>query len=420
MLNYFHENNVFSGNVLLQKNGETIYKGDFNTLPNNSNLYRIGSITKVFTATIIFQLIEDGQLSLDTKLNQYFPAIKNADNITIGNMLNHTSGIYDYLQWKDYYTKKSDVYNEDDLVALIRNGKPEFKPGKESSYSNSNYILLGFIIEKITGKSFAENVKSRITEKLNLDDTYVETSEKEYAKRNSSYMYDGENWVKEKETNPTFTRAAGSVVSSSEDLAKLMKNLFEGKLISEASLEHMKRTDPKTWIGYGLFKAPFYKKNGYGHTGRIEEFHSFAGYFPEDQLSVVILSNGTNTKLNDIGSGVMSKYFNEKYKIPSFSSYTSETAPSTHIYIGTYKAKLAGIITVGTFKIAQAANNHLFVIDQNNGAEGEKALLERKGENIFYSRKYNSEFNFILNKKGKITGIMMKNGKQSIKCKKVA
>jgi len=419
LMNYLQENNAFSGSVLIQKNGETIYKGEFNKFANSSDKYRIGSITKVFTAIITFQLIEEGKLSLDTKLSQYFPTIKNADNIIIKNMLNHTSGIYDYLQWEDYYTKKSEDYTREDLLKLITQGKPEFKPGQDSSYSNSNYLLLGYIIEAITGKSFADNIKTRITDKIGLANTYVETSEKEYAKRNASYNYNGETWTKETETNPTFTLAAGAIVSSPEDLTKLMQNLFEGNLVSKSSLEQMEKTNTKTWIGYGLFKAPFYKKIGYGHSGRVDEFNSFVGYFPEDNLAFSFLSNGTNIKINEIVNGVVSKYYNTKYTYPNFTTYKSKTAPPTEIYIGNYKAQLAGLITVGKFQITQAGKDHLFVSMSDQGANSEKALLERKGENNFYARKFNSEFNFVLDKKGKVTGIQMTQGKQSIKCKKI-
>lgn len=420
LMNYFQENNAFSGVVMLQKNGEIIYNGNYNKLPNNSDLYRIGSITKVFTSIIIFQLIDEGKLSLDTKLYLYFPTIKNADKITIGNMLNHTSGIYDYLSWESYYSKKEDNYTRENLLKLVSQGKPEFKPGQDSSYSNSNYLLLGYIIEEITGKSFAENLNSRIIGKIGLSNTYLETSEKEYSKRNFSYNFDGENWSKEKETNPSFTLSAGGMVSTANDLSKLMKNLFDGNLVSKNSLEQMEKTNSKTWIGYGLFKAPFYKKMGYGHSGRVDEFHSFTGYFPEDNLSIAILSNGGNIKLNEVVLGIASKYYEKKYNYPDFTTFKSEKATPTENYVGEYKAQLAGIITVGRFQITQAGKDHLFVMELGKGGNSEKALLERKGENAFYGRKFNSNFDFILDKNGKVTGIQMTQGKQSIKCKKVA
>lgn len=420
LMHHFYDNNAFSGEVVIQKNGKTIYEGNYNRFQNNSGLYKIGSITKISTAVVIFQLIEEGKLSLENKLSEYFPTIKNAENITIANMLNHTSGIYDFLQWKEYYAKKEKDFTQDELLDLIKQGKPEFKVGKESSYSNSNYLLLGFIIEKITGKSFAENVKTRIIDKTGLKNTYVETSKNEYTKRNSSYNYNGEIWTKEAETNPKFTQAAGAMISTASDLAILIENLFNGKLISKTSLEKMKKTDIRTALGYGLQRTPFYKKEGYGHSGRVDEFHSFVGYFPEDSLAISVLSNGTNVKLNELVLGIASKYYGKKYQYPDFSIYKSKTAPATDIYTGVYKAQLAGIITLGKIEITTAGKDHLFIRMLDDTANSEKALLERTNENSFFARKYNSKFDFILDEKGKITGITMTQGKQTIKCKKIS
>ncbi|WP_223607995.1 serine hydrolase [Chryseobacterium sp. OSA05B] len=422
VLTNFQRNNAFSGSILLQKNGETIYKGEFNKFTDGSAKYRIGSITKVFTAIITFQLIEEGRLSLDSKLSQYFPAIKNAEVITIGNMLNHTSGIYNYLEWEDYYDQKSKNYTREDMLKLVQQGKPDFKPGKESSYSNSNYLLLGYIIEDITGKSYEENLKMRILDRVGMHDTYCEKDQTQYSKRTQSYKFDGENWSKEPDTHPSFTFATGDIVSTTEDVSKLMHELFKGNLLSQNSLEQMTKTNDQTIIGYGLFKTPFYNKTGYGHTGRIDEFHSGVAYLPEDNFSMAVLANGTNVKLNDIVIGVVSKYYQKKYKYPDFTTYHSETAPPTEIYKGIYKAKLAGLITVGTFQITQAGKNHLFIAmyeDEKKGKEGRKALLKRTGENEFYSFDNGAELKFLLNEKGKVTGIKLTQGKQSVNCKKI-
>lgn len=418
IISYFQENNAFSGSVLLQKNGETIYKGEFNTLADHSDKYRVGSITKVFTAIITFQLIEEGKLSLGTKLSQYYPEVKNADKITVGNLLNHTSGIYNYLEWKDYYISKKKKFSKKEMLDLINQGKSEFQPGKDCAYSNSNYMLLGYIIEDITKKPFKENVDERIINKIGLKNTYFETDEKEYSKRNSSYFFDGEKWTKESETHPSFTYSAGAIVSTTEDISKLMDALLKGKLVSKNSLEKMGETNQKG-IGYGLFKTPFYDKSGYGHTGRIDEFHAGIGYFIEDRLSITVLSNGTNKKLNDVVVAVASKYYGRAYQTPDFTTYKNEKASKTKIYVGVYKAKLAGLINVGTFQISEAANNYLFLSMYEDGKDAEKVLLERKGENKFYSQRNNAEFNFVLDKNGKVTGAKLTQNKQSINCTKV-
>ncbi|MGC4129973.1 MAG: serine hydrolase domain-containing protein [Bergeyella sp.] len=418
LMDYFQKNNAFSGSILLQKDGETLYKGNFNKFGNASENYRIGSVTKIFTAIIIFQLIEDGKLALDTKLNQFYPSVKYSDRITIGNMLNHTSGIHDYLEWEEYYSKKKNIFSKEDLLNLINSQKPDFKPNNDSSYSNSNYILLGYIIEKITGKSFEDNLKDRIINKTGLKNTYYEKSENEYSKRNISYQYNGENWVKEPETNPSLSLAAGAIVSTTEDLTKLMNSLFNGKLVSEKSLAQMEKMDTKNY-GYGLHKAPFYEKKGFGHTGRIDESRSVVGYFPDDKIALAIVSNGNTVNTNQLAIGILSKYYQKKYTYPDFTEYESKTALSTEKFTGVYKAKLAGIVTIAKFHISQAGKNHLFLSMYNNGKDSEKRLLIRKDENYFYSPESKAEFHFLSDKKGIITGIKLVQGKQSINCKKI-
>ena len=418
LMNSFQQNNAFSGSVLLQKDGETVYRGDFSKFRDNSDKYRVGSITKIFTAVITFQLIEEGKLTLDTKLDKYYPHIKNADKITIGNLLNHTSGIYNYLEWNYYYVSKQKKFTKKEMLDLVIQGKPDFKPGDDCRYSNSNYLLLGYIIEDITGKPYAENLNVRIVDKIGLQNTYCEAEENQYPERNASYSFDGQKWTKETETHPSFTFAAGAVVSTTEDLSKLMDNLLKGKLVSRTSLAQMGQTNQKA-IGYGLFLTPFYDKTGYGHSGNIDEFHSFTGYFPNDRLSVSILSNGGNVALNEIVLGVVSKYYGRAYQNPDFSIYKSKTAPQTKIYSGVYKAKLVGLINVGTFQISEAADNYLFLSMYEDGKDGQKVLLERKGENKFYARKNNAEFDFIIDKKGNVTEMKLTQNKKSISCKKV-
>lgn len=423
LMNYFQENNAFSGSILVQKKGETFYKGDFNKFPNTTDRYRIGSITKIFTSIVIFQLIEEGKLKLDTKLSTFYPSIRYADEITIANLLSHTSGIYDYLEWEDYYSQKSNIYTKENMLQFIEQGKPESKPNQQSSYSNSNYTLLGYIIEDITKKSYSENIRSRITEKVGLQNTYCEVEETKNFKRTQSYKFDGENWHEENETDPSFTLAAGAMVSTTEDLSKMMFELFNGNLVSKNSLQQMKNTSLQTAIGYGLFKTPFYKKDGYGHTGRIDEFRSATVYLTEDNLSISILTNGTSIKLNDIVLGIASKYYNTKYKIPDFSLYQSEKSMKTEAYTGIYNARLAGIISVGKFKITQAGKNHLFIAmyhnEKDNTKKSRKALLKRIGENEFYSFETNANLQFLLNQKGVVTGIKLTQGNNSINCKKL-
>lgn len=418
LMRHLEQNKAFSGSVLLQQKGKTIYKGEFNKLGNPSDKYRIGAMTEVFTAIVIFQLIDEGKLTLETTLDHYYPTIKNADKITIAALLGHMSGIYNYADWEAFYSSKHKKFTKKDMLDLIESGKPEFKPEQDRTYSNANYLLLGYIIEDCTQKTYAENIVLRISSKLGLQNTYCETDEKEYAKRNSSYLFTGEKWIKETDTHPSLTFSSGAVVSTTEDLSKVITALLTGGLISDKSLLQMKRTNQQG-IGYGLLKTPVSDKIGYGHLGALDEFQSYIGYFPKEELTIALLSNAATVKLNDVVLGIASTYFHTAYQKPDFTTYTSQTAPPTKSYTGVYKATLIGFIDVGAFEIREAANNYLFLSIYAEGKEAQKILLERRGENKFYSQKNKATFDFTLDKKGEVTGMKVAQGKQSMSCKKV-
>ena len=149
-------NNKYMGNVAIDKNGKTIYakavgKADIETDKdaNTSSKYRIGSISKTFTATLIFKAIDEQKLSLDQTISKYFPTIKNADKITIGNLLNHRSGIFNFTEIPGENQWEQAFHTEEDFIGYFMNEKSNFEPGSDYAYSNTNYALLGFILQKI-------------------------------------------------------------------------------------------------------------------------------------------------------------------------------------------------------------------------------------------------------------------------------
>jgi len=250
-----------------------------------------------------------------------------------------------------------------------------------------------------------------------LPDTYCETASSDKTARQQSYKFNGETWVKDTDSDPSLPFAAGAIVSTNEDLGKMMYLLFDHKIITDSSLSVMKKIRSKS-IGHGLMKAPFYDKIGWGHTGRIDEFRSFICYFPDDSLVLTITSDAMTVKLNEIIIGVLSTYYGRSYTYPSFPR-SSVTTPTTEIFTGTYKAKLAGLITLGKLEITQAGTNYLYMNEYHDGKETEKSLLERRGAYVFYSKEAGGELTFQTSSDGKVTGISMTQGKVTIKCKKV-
>jgi CubicO group peptidase (beta-lactamase class C family) len=280
--------------------------------------YRIGSVSKMFTAAIVFQLIEEGRLSLSTTLNKYFPKIPNARLIKISHLLHHQSGIpsytddLNYLQW-GYQPKK-----KEEMIRIISAGKPEFEPGTASSYSHSNYLLLGYILEKICHQSYGEILNNRICSKIGLGDTYYGGITD--INRNESHAYKYTTlWEQLPQTDMSIPGGSGGIISTPSDLVRFMEALFAGEIINRNSLEQMKTITNN--FGMGLFYLPFKGKACYGHTGSMDGFSSTVGYFTDANICVAYISNGVVYPMLEVLFGSLNIYFNLPYEFPVFISY---------------------------------------------------------------------------------------------------
>ena len=310
--------------ITLAKNGKVMYSrsigysyiADDKKIPaTQETRYRIGSITKMFTAVMIFQLIEDGQLDLNTTIGSFFPDLPNSDKITVGNLLNHHSGIHNFtsdLYYREWMTMPK---TEEEMMKIISGNDPDFEPGEKGEYSNSNYILLGNILEKITGQTYAENLSGRITSKTGLNNTRVGNKADISSHESLSYRYFDE-WTPYPETDMSIPGGAGCLVSTPTDLTVFIEALFDLKLVSRESLDQMKTiTDG---YGMGMFRVPFYEKRAYGHNGGINGFSSNLSWFPDDSLAMAYCTNGQVYPMNDILIGVLSIWYDRPYTLPSF------------------------------------------------------------------------------------------------------
>lgn len=363
LFNTLSEMNKAMGSVTISKNGNILYSKSIGyclisdsekKLANSSTKYRIGSISKMFTATMIFQLIEEGKIKLTTTLDNYFPAIPNAGEITISNLLNHRSGIHNFTSDPEYLNWMTQPKTHDEMLAIISGNKSDFQPNEKASYSNSNFVILGYIIEKITNQTYSKNLEERITSKIGLSNTYY--GGKTNANNNEcfSYQFAG-SWTQLPETDMSIPGGAGALVSTPTDLCKFIEALFSLKLVSNNSLLQMKTLTDN--IGMGMFQFPFFNKKAYGHNGGIDGFVSTLGYFPDYSLAISYCTNGQVYPMNDILIGVLSIYFNMDYSIPSFESKPAITLNTEDLdkYLGIYSS------TQIPLKITISKNNNVLV-----------------------------------------------------------
>lgn len=286
---------------------------------NADSPYQIGSNTKMMTAAIIYQLQEKGKLSTSDRISKYLPEtaakLANGREITIEMLLTHTSGLLDYFDVDtgkggiaDGMSNKSILVRGFSPVELVemaaRSGKSNFKPGEAGKwkYCNTGFILLGMIIEKVTGKSYEENLRTRIFGPLKLKKTYLQTARPKagaipVAYYGSPFTFTTDEW------NASQGWSAGAVVSTSEDFAVFLKALFNGKLFKKKSTIDMMRSNPEssknalgegTVYGHGLL----INHGVLGHGGQTLGFQSDGGYIPSKDVTIVIWANSATNMVN--------------------------------------------------------------------------------------------------------------------------
>jgi D-alanyl-D-alanine carboxypeptidase len=325
----FAEKNKAMGSLVIAKDGQVVYARAIGYSQVNgtekkpltaAHRFRIGSITKMFTASMILQLAEEGKLKLTDTLDKFFPQVPNAKKITIVQILWHRSGIPNVRREQNAQRNVNTIpMTKDEILALIVKATPDFEPDTKRSYSNSGYQILGLIIEKVTGKPYDEALRTRITAKLGLANTYLATGNIDVSKNEAlTYMNFGDGWKPVPETHPSILFSAGAIVSTPHDLAKFIQALFDGKIVSKENLDQMKTI--RDGEGAGMEPFSFAGKTFYGHTGGADNYGAWLMYQPEEKLAVAYTTNAKVYPVKDILSGVMDIYYNKPFQIPALES----------------------------------------------------------------------------------------------------
>jgi D-alanyl-D-alanine carboxypeptidase len=339
------------GSLTIAKDGNVIYSraigyGEINGTEMKpltaASRFRIGSITKMFTAALILQLVEEGKLKLTDTLDKFLPQVPNARKITIEQILWHRSGIPNVRREQNSQGNVNTIpVTKDEILAQIVKATPDFEPDTKRSYSNSGYQILGLILEKVTGKPYDEVLRTRITSKIGLADTYLATGNIDVSKNEAlTYMNFGDGWKPVAETHPSILFSAGAIVSTPNDLAKFIQALFDGKLMSKENVDQMKAI--KNGELSGMEPFTFAGRTFYGHTGGADNYGAWLMYQPEEKLAVAYTTNAKVYPVKDIMNGVMDTYFNKPFQIPTFESI----AVSTEVldkYIGVYSTPEAPV-----------------------------------------------------------------------------
>jgi CubicO group peptidase (beta-lactamase class C family) len=224
--------------ILVAKDGKIIYKKAFGyeniekKIPASPDTkFRIGSITKQFTGAAILRLQEQGKLSVNDKLSKYLPDFPRGDEVTIHHLLTHTSGIHSYTSKPDFMSKVTSPVSSEELINYFKNDQYDFNPGEQWSYNNSAYFMLGFIIEKVSGKTYAQYLKDTFFDPLQMTNTGVHDASLKLQHEAIGYERASDGYKPSANWNMTWAGGAGALYSTTEDLYRWNEALFSGKVL---------------------------------------------------------------------------------------------------------------------------------------------------------------------------------------------
>lgn len=409
--NVLGEHNKSMGSFAVSKNGKLVYQRSLGyslltperVSATSATQYRIGSVTKVFTATMIFQLIDEGKLTLSTKLSTRFPKIPDSEKITIGHLLSHTSGLMDFVNDVGDKSWITAPHSKNELLDTIAQRKLHFEPGTKQQYSNSGYLLLRYILEDITGEPYSAQLTKRIAQRIGLKNTSSGIPNSTGKAEARPYVMVN-NWVDIKDIYFHNVIGVGDILSTPEDLLIFINALTSGKLLSPASYTQMSSFTGPNHFAMGLLRVPFYNQVGLGHNGGTYGSHTALYNFRESGISIAFCVNGLSHPLNDISVAVLSISNGKPFELPSFREISltkEEIDPLLGVYTTTQLPMKITISSSGTSLFAQATGQPAFpcqAVSKNKfefagagivlefNTEKKEMILKQRGQTVVFSK----------------------------------
>jgi CubicO group peptidase (beta-lactamase class C family) len=417
----------FSGAVLLATGDKIILRKAYGManyeldVPNTpEKVFRIGSITKMFTAFSILQLEEKGLLKLTDPVSMYVPEVPAAwSAITIHQLLSHLSGIPDFVGAK--------AYNDFDNPRNVENGIAEFadkplvnKPGDAFRYSNSGYVLLGRVIEKVSGKSYEDYLTENILRPAGMTHTGLDHAHELVPGRASGYKWDGETIISAGYASPEHPGSAGALRSTVDDMYRFDRAIKSGKLFSSA-------ITAKAWTGYGHWTAPppfpYEAEYGYGwmmgkefghryvgHGGWVNGFVSQFNRFPDDDEVMIVLWNFETSNNMPLTHDLAAILFDQPYEAPILRPVVHPSPETLARYAGDYQV---GPLTVQI----TVHNGKLYAL--GTGQPAPYGLIATS-DTEFYCNDTPTKLRFIADEKGSVNQIVIKFGEKEFPVTRVA
>lgn len=361
LVNTLNKLGPFSGAILIAKDGKVLVSrgyGMANLEHGVANTpqtkFRIASVTKPFTATAAMLLQERGKLNVQDPVCKYLSPCPEAwKKITIHHLLTHTSGIPNYSNFPDYDKTKTLSSTAVSLIDRFKEKALEFQPGERFEYGNSGYVLLGFIIEKVSGKSYEDFLRENIFEPLKMMNTGYDDPRLVLKHRAEGYIWDGNHFTHAAYIDMSNSYASGGLYSTAEDLYLFDQALYTEKLLTKKSLDTL-FTPFQDGYGYGWKLVPQFNHRVISHDGGLDGFRVNIERFPDDRTCVIFLSNVENTRLSEITQYLAAIALGEKYNLSKLASPIEQIQIETTVkvdpniydaYVGQYDLPM-GLLTI--------------------------------------------------------------------------
>jgi len=385
--------------------------------------FRIGSITKQFTATAILKLQEQGKLRVNDRLSKFLPDYPRGDEVTIHHLLTHTSGIHSYTNKPDFLKTVTVEIKPDELVESFKHDNFDFDPGEKWLYNNSGYFLLGYIVEKVSGESFGAYLKKHIFEPLGMDNTGVHHWNDVLRHEAAGYAYQSGKFQKALNWDMSRAGGAGNLYSTVEDLYRWNEAVFNGRVLSEESL---KAAFTPVMLNDGNKANAMGGEYGYGwgfserrglkeiaHGGGLNGFSTYLTRYPEQNFTVVVLTNSVPQPPGLSPAGVahdIAQFYLWKQMQPRKSVAVDKTVdPGVYdAYVGRYDFVQA-ILTV------TREGDRLFA--QLTGQP--KAEIFPRSETEFFWKVVDAQITFVKSEKGEVVHAIHRQGGRELKAPKL-
>lgn len=344
VITLYHKNGGFNGSVLVYQYGRPVlvkgygYRDVAKKLLNDSNtVFQIGSVTKTFTATMIMMLQEQGKLNVKDKLNKYFPEYPDGDKITLENLLTHTSGIFNYTADTSFsVVAMSQHQDRKAMMRIFKDRMTGIEPGSNFYYSNSNYLLLGYIIEDLTGKTYYNALRSMILEPLGMKNTGCDFAGlKSKNKALGYFSIDDGKGDSAPVIDSSVSFAAGCIYTTVSDLNKWATAIHRKQLLTEEDWK-LVTTVYKENYGYGWMLGEAMGKKSIGHNGGIHGFVSNMFLMPDDASTIIMISNKMDDEHAQVRRNITAILNDKKPDVQEFRKEVKLNPVYLKDYIGVY------------------------------------------------------------------------------------